>query len=141
MTRIKNLTKIILFDSLAVICFIGVVLFGWLPGPGGLPLFLAGLGLLAVNHEWAKRALDKVKNKTTHFRQVLFPNNPWVQYGYDFVASALFFVSMYLLLTTNNPFLISASLATVCFSLVILLFNRKRIDKLSAKFKTIKRKA
>jgi hypothetical protein len=35
---------------------------GWLPGPGGIPLFIAGLAVLASEFEWAQRLLLKVKD-------------------------------------------------------------------------------
>jgi uncharacterized protein (TIGR02611 family) len=34
---------------------------GWLPGPGGIPLFIAGLAVLASEFEWAQRLLLRVK--------------------------------------------------------------------------------
>lgn len=39
------------------------VLTGWLPGPGGIPLFLIGLAVLASEFEWAHRLLHWVKDK------------------------------------------------------------------------------
>lgn len=33
---------------------------GWLPGPGGVPLFLIGIAILATEFTWAKRIRDKV---------------------------------------------------------------------------------
>lgn len=53
-----------LTDILGVLLIILGFLIGWLPGPGFIPLVLAGLGLLAINHAWAKRWLDKMKAKT-----------------------------------------------------------------------------
>lgn len=31
---------------------------GWLPGPGGIPLFLIGIAIWATEFEWAKRFRD-----------------------------------------------------------------------------------
>jgi hypothetical protein len=33
-------------------------LIGWLPGPGGIPLFLLGLAVLASEFHWARRLLN-----------------------------------------------------------------------------------
>jgi putative transmembrane protein PGPGW len=41
---------------------IAAPLTGWLPGPGGIPLFIAGLAVLASEFEWAQRVLYKVKD-------------------------------------------------------------------------------
>lgn len=39
---------------------IASALTGWLPGPGGLPLFLIGIAILATEFEWAMRLRDWV---------------------------------------------------------------------------------
>lgn len=36
---------------------------GWLPGPGGIPLFLVGIAILATEFEWAKVVRDWVIEK------------------------------------------------------------------------------
>jgi uncharacterized protein (TIGR02611 family) len=36
---------------------------GWLPGPGGIPLALLGLAVLASEYEWAHRLLQWAKEK------------------------------------------------------------------------------
>jgi hypothetical protein len=33
---------------------------GWLPGPGGIPLFLIGIAVLATEFEWAQRVRDRI---------------------------------------------------------------------------------
>jgi uncharacterized protein (TIGR02611 family) len=43
------------------ICLIAAPLTGWLPGPGGIPLFILGLAILASEFEWAHRLLHRVK--------------------------------------------------------------------------------
>jgi hypothetical protein len=40
---------------------IAAPLTGWLPGPGGIPLLIAGLAVLASEFEWAQRLLHRVK--------------------------------------------------------------------------------
>lgn len=39
---------------------IAAALTGWLPGPGGIPLFLVGIAILATEFEWAMRLRDRV---------------------------------------------------------------------------------
>jgi Putative transmembrane protein (PGPGW) len=43
------------------------VLTGWLPGPGGIPLFLAGLAVLASEFAWARRLLDRARAQARVF--------------------------------------------------------------------------
>jgi hypothetical protein len=40
---------------------IAAPLTGWLPGPGGIPLLILGLAVLASEFEWAQRLLFRVK--------------------------------------------------------------------------------
>jgi len=41
-----------------LIFVIAAGLTGWLPGPGGIPLFLVGIAILATEFEWAERLRD-----------------------------------------------------------------------------------
>ena len=63
MNRAAHIAKVIILDILGVLCLVGALLFGWLPGPGGIPLSIAGLALLALNHTWAQEWLEKLKSK------------------------------------------------------------------------------
>jgi uncharacterized protein (TIGR02611 family) len=40
---------------------------GWLPGPGGIPIFILGLAVLASEFEWAQRLLYRVKRWVHRF--------------------------------------------------------------------------
>ncbi|MDQ3123628.1 MAG: hypothetical protein M3Q14_03015 [bacterium] len=131
---IKKYGKIILFDTLAVLCFAGVIAFGWLPGPGGLPLFLLGLSLLAVNHEWAERWLETAKHKGSTIKDTLFPNKTWVRNLYDIGTVFLFGTGMYLLLNASNRFIEGASVLLMTASLFVFLLNRDRFDYLTSLF-------
>ena len=33
---------------------------GWLPGPGGIPLFLVGIAILATEFVWAEKVRDRI---------------------------------------------------------------------------------
>jgi hypothetical protein len=48
--------------TLGVLLIVLAGLTGWLPGPGGIPLALVGLAVLASEFEWAERLLDRVKD-------------------------------------------------------------------------------
>ncbi len=43
---------------IGVTLIVAAPLTGWLPGPGGIPLFLAGLAVLSTEFLWAKRFRD-----------------------------------------------------------------------------------
>jgi len=45
---------------LGVFFIVAAALTGWLPGPGGIPLFLIGVAILATEYSWAKKLQDFV---------------------------------------------------------------------------------
>lgn len=69
-----------------VVGFVGVALMviaaltGWLPGPGGIPLFLIGLAVLASEFEWAHRLLQWVKRKFHDLRQWGARQPVWIRW-------------------------------------------------------------
>lgn len=44
---------VVLFVGLTFVITAGLI--GWLPGPGGIPLFLVGVAILATEFAWAER--------------------------------------------------------------------------------------
>lgn len=141
MEKLKRYGKIIVFDTLAILCFIGVILFGWIPGPGGIPLFLLGLGLLAVNHDWAERWLETAKHKGVSFKKWLFPDKEWVKNVYDAGSILLiglggFMFYRYKDIFQNEPigvqeptyevFFATGALILFCMGLFVFLLNRDR---------------
>ena len=140
MRWIKKFSKVIVFDTLAVLCFIGVILFGWLPGPGGIPLFFLGLSLLAVNHDWAERLLETVKLRGMSIKRWIFPNIRWVQISYDIVAITAMIMSAILIYNFDSRFIEAFAVLVICFSLFVFLVNRDRFESLSKIIRKIKRK-
>jgi hypothetical protein len=53
---------------------------GWLPGPGGIPLALLGLAVLASEFEWAARLLDRVKERLVAGAGWTRRQPPWVRW-------------------------------------------------------------
>lgn len=134
MSSLQKYTKIIALDCLAGLCFVGVILFGWLPGPGGIPLFLAGLGLLAVNHAWARRWLETARTKSGTLRTLLFPNKPWIKHMYDGISVVLFLLAIYGFFATTSHLVATLCVGFICIAAALFLVNRDRLDKLSARF-------
>lgn len=46
-----------------VLFVVSSILTGWLPGPGGIPLFIIGVTILATEYEWATRFRNFTLNK------------------------------------------------------------------------------
>jgi hypothetical protein len=106
---------------------------GWLPGPGGIPLILAGLGLLSVHNHWAKRILHYLQENGIKLLDYLFPNNPWAQALHDVIALSLLFTACYLLAFQRNTFTIGISIGLIALAIADFLFNRNRLNKLKHK--------
>lgn len=73
--------------------FVGVFLIllagatGWLPGPGGIPLALLGLAVLASEFEWAQRLLEWAKDRVRQMARWTARQPVWVRaFGGVFTA-------------------------------------------------------
>ena len=53
---------------------------GWLPGPGGIPLTLLGLAVLASEFEWAQRLLGWARQHLRSGREWLAGKPAWVSW-------------------------------------------------------------
>jgi len=111
------------------------ILTGWIPGPGGIPLFLAGVGLLAINHEWARRFLRYLKTTGLNLAEKFFKDHPILMAIYDILAVILVIIGIALLISIHGNI---KAMALVCFSIGLALFlgNRQRLQRISNYFKT-----
>ena len=71
---------------------------GWLPGPGGIPLALAGLAVLASEFAWAERLLDRVKDALRSASDWTRRQPAWVQRTGAVLTLALVLAGVYLYL-------------------------------------------
>lgn len=127
-----SIYRSILIDILGVLMLIAVPLVGWIPGPGGLPLLFGGLGLLAINHSWARRLLGQIKTKGTNLYEIIFPENKRAYILYDILGALIIVAAISLLYQTTRNLLDSVAIAAGFFGLTLLLANRRRIEKLTA---------
>ena len=108
---------------------------GWLPGPGGIPLVLAGLSLLSIHNEWAQRLRDYIIRDGSKFLRKLFPNNSYIQIAYDALSLALLGGAIWFAL--RHAALWQYSLAAILLALAILVacFNRERYHRLKRRLR------
>lgn len=109
------------------------ILLGWLPGPGGIPLILAGLGLLSVHNHWAKRILEYIKENGLKVLDYIFPENKAFQAAHDVLASVLALGAVYIVFTQSGYVWFGAAFALTALAVVDFLYNRNRISKLKRK--------
>ncbi len=108
---------------------------GWLPGPGGIPLVLAGLGLLSINNEWAKNLREWLLKNSGKAAEVLFPDNRWIQRLYDLATVLL--LALVAALAWRHAAIWQISLATALFFIALLIagLNRDRAARLKQKLR------
>lgn len=135
MLRILRFWKIILLDTLGVLLMIAALLTGWLPGPGGIPLFLVGLSLLAIHHDWAQKYIDKIKDFANSIGDQIFVEDKDVQLIYDIICPPMVAGGVYLLWLHNATWQITVGIFMIVTGVTILAGNRQRIKKLRNRFK------
>ena len=113
---------------------------GWIPGPGGIPVFLAGLGILSLNYVWAENLLKDFEKKRVHFVEKYLVSNKKVARTIDLLCVVIIAMAAVAFLNLNNPVLKLLSIGVGSFSLLILVSNQRRLDRLFNKFKKSKHK-
>jgi hypothetical protein len=130
----RNLKRI-LTDAAGYALILAGIATGWLPGPGGIPLVVGGLGLLSINNTWAKRLRVFVLDHAGKAADILFPKNPWIEWAYDVLVVILFALTVYLEVHHASIFLMGLGVSAFCIALLIALTNRDRLNRLRGKHK------
>jgi hypothetical protein len=133
MPRIKHYAQLIVFDTLAVIFMVLAVATGWLPGPGGIPLFIVGLSLLAINHDWAKRYIDLLRKYADKISDMIFI--PRLRIFFDIMAALFLLTGGYLLYRHSAIWMISLGIFCLAFAALCFFGNRNRYARLKKVFK------
>lgn len=128
----RNFKRIATDAAGYLLIVLGVAL-GWLPGPGGIPLIIAGLGLLSINNEWAARLRAYLLAHGGRLVQLMFPANRFVQLLYDIATAALLALVAVLAWTHSRTWQISLAVAAFFFALFIAAMNRDRYERLKHK--------
>jgi hypothetical protein len=121
----SQLIKRIALDALGVSLIIIAVPIGWLPGPGGIPLALIGLGLLAKNNQWAKDLLNNFEARFKYYSRLAMNAPPRWQLGLDGISLSLLGLGLYLFFAVSGIYRVAAT-ALITSCLIIALLNRSR---------------
>lgn len=108
---------------------LGIAL-GWLPGPGGIPLVLAGLGLLSIHNAWARRVRDYLLTHGGRAVQLLFPPTPWAEALYDLLAVLLLALVAVLAWQHAGSWQIGLAGFLFFLALFVAFMNRGRLERL-----------
>ena len=123
-------------DIIGILLIIASGLVGWIPGPGGLPLFFGGLGLLASNHEWAERIFIEIKERGNSIADFIFRDHPVVVIAYDILATALVVTGAIVIGTANRNIFITVGIIVFFMGLALYLGNKKRLQRFSSWIKS-----
>ena len=130
MNLLRKYFKRIAIDAAGCGLLILSVLTGWLPGPGGIPLFLAGLGLLSINNAWAKKLLEYFKTNGQKFLELIFPDNPLIKALHDLLVVILLAGVVIVIVYANNAVAYGVAIVLFALAVVDVLYNRKRLQTL-----------
>lgn len=132
-----NRAKHFVFDFVGVLLIIISPLLGWLPGPGGIPLFLAGLGFLSVHHDWAKQAIKYVKKNGLKLNEQIFRKHPLLEALYDIASVGLLIGGFYLITIYTRNITLTIAVLLIFTALTLFLGNRKRLERLNRSLKKL----
>lgn len=130
--RIQSITKLVVLDTVGGIFLVAALLTGWLPGPGGIPLFLIGLSIISVNHESARRFKEWISKNSDRFLSFFFPHIWWVEWLYDTMLVLLLCGVGALIWLCHHPYRLTFATFLLGASLVITIGNRSRWHRFKA---------
>ena len=133
MDFIRRNAKRIAIDAAGYLLLVLAVLSSPLPGPGGIPLALAGLGLLSINNVWAQKLRDYLLRNGGKLVQFLFPKNKLVQWLYDLLVIILLIIVGVLEAHHDAIWKISIGILLFFAAVFLALMNRDRLQRLRRK--------
>ena len=136
----NSLLKVVATDIAGIGCLLLVPFLGPLPGPGGIPLILAGFGFLAVNHDWADSAIHYVKKHSESLQTIIFPDKPLVKWAWDLLVLLLFTLGLWVNITAEHWILKGLSIGTRAGASTIFMLNRNRLAWLDKQLRTTGKK-
>jgi hypothetical protein len=126
----KQKTRVLLIDALGFLCIIIAPFLGWIPGPGGIPLLIIGLGLLSQNHDWAERLLSSVKERVGRASSSVSEASPAVRWAIDLGSLVLISIAVIIITNVTRDLFQTAAISLIAAGVVLLLTNQNRYQKI-----------
>lgn len=133
MDFVRRNAKRIAIDGAGYLLILAGIATGWLPGPGGIPLVVGGLGLLSINNTWAKRLRIFVIENGGKAINILFPKWAWAEWAYDIIAFLLLALTLLLEIRHANLWQMGLGITAFFIALFIALTNRDRLNRFRKK--------
>lgn len=141
MDFLKRNAKRIITDFAGYFLIILSPFVGLLPGPGGVALFLGGLGLLSLNNRWARKLREYFMEHGGRIIEFLFPRNAAIEWLYDTLVVTLLILASVLIWQRSAIWQLSFALAGYFGALFIALMNRDRAGVVKRRHTQAVRKA
>ena len=122
-------------DVLGFLLILIAIPIGWLPGPGGIPLIIIGLSLLATNHEWAEKLLEQVRAHGISLSNKIFNNDPRMKWLLDVVSIGFITAAVLLITMATGSLTKTAGISLIVSGAVLFVGNRKRLESLKKRVK------
>lgn len=133
--RSPNFLKRLAIDIAGCGLLILAALTGWIPGPGGIPLLIAGLSLLSINHDWAKRWLKKAQAGGLNIMDRIFVDHPIVKMTLDIVGVGLIVLAVFILNNYTRNVARSLAISAGFMGIGLFLGNRRRLQNFVGLFR------
>jgi hypothetical protein len=127
--------KRLAIGTLGVFLILIAPIVGVLPGPGGIPLILTGLGLLSINEPWAQKLLMYAQKHSESVQEIFFPPNKLVQWAWDLFVLALIVGGTLINIYFDEGLLRFVSIPMFGVSTFLFLMNRQRIEWINKKIR------
>lgn len=113
---------------------------GTLPGPGGIPIFLAGVAILSRNYDWAENLLKDFEKKRLEFVDKYLVGNRRISLVIDGICLLMIILGIFLVIKADSFILKGISVGLLSLSVFIIVSNQRRIDRFLRKLKASKHK-
>ena len=131
----RNLWQRLAIDIGGFGLLILAVLIAPIPGPGGIPIFIAGLGVLSLNYDWAKHLLVDFEKKRSSLVEKYLVNHKIITTSIDIFGSAIIISAPFVFFNTDNPVLRAVMIMLFCLAIVLILSNKRRIDRFMVSYR------
>lgn len=125
----RTIAKKIIIDIAGFSLMIIAPFLGWLPGPGGIPLFIIGLSLVATNHEWAENLLKDFDDKRRQYTDKFLRGGKVQTVAIDIFCICLIALGIYVNTQTNTLWVRGMTFGAFTLSLILLVSNQDRVDR------------
>lgn len=126
----KQKLKRILTDAAGYGLLLAALLTGWLPGPGGIPMALAGLSLLSIHNTWARRLRVLLIRYAAIAGASFLLRNPLLQIVYDIAVLGLLAAATVLFWIHGAHWQVALGVSFCTTAIILGLINRNRFRRL-----------